>query len=76
MGSSFYPKEYIQETVILFQNNILLCFDEMQSDLEELKKFGFEHYNVSPDLICCGKGMGSGFPLSGVTQVKKLWIIN
>ena len=30
------------------------------------KKFGFEHYNVKPDMICCGKGMGSGFPLSGV----------
>ena len=36
------------------------------------KKFGFEHYNVSPDLICCGKGMGSGFPLSGVITSKKV----
>ena len=28
------------------------------------KKFGFEHYKVKPDMICCGKGMGSGFSLS------------
>jgi 4-aminobutyrate aminotransferase/diaminobutyrate-pyruvate transaminase/4-aminobutyrate aminotransferase/(S)-3-amino-2-methylpropionate transaminase len=28
--------------------------------------FGFEHYGVSPDLICCGKGITSGLPLSAV----------
>ena len=30
------------------------------------KAFGFQHYDVVPDLICCGKGMGNGYPLSGV----------
>ena len=30
------------------------------------KNFGFQHYDVVPDLICCGKGMGNGYPLSGV----------
>jgi len=30
------------------------------------KAFGFQHYDVMPDLICCGKGMGNGYPLSGV----------
>jgi len=30
------------------------------------KAFGFEHYNVKPDLICCGKGMGGGLSLSAV----------
>ena len=35
-------------------------------------KFGFEYYNVKPDLICCGKGMGGGFPLSGLIGRKKL----
>ena len=31
-----------------------------------LMAFGYQHYGVSPDLICCGKGMGNGYPLSGV----------
>ena len=39
------------------------------------KKFGFEHYNVKPDMICCGKGMGSGFPLSGVIASKRFLVI-
>jgi 4-aminobutyrate aminotransferase-like enzyme len=30
------------------------------------KMFGYEHYGVKPDLICCGKGMGGGVPISGV----------
>ena len=30
------------------------------------KNFGYEHYDVVPDLICIGKGMGGGVPLSGV----------
>ena len=30
------------------------------------KNFGYEHYEVIADLICCGKGMGGGFPISGV----------
>ena len=25
-----------------------------------------EHYGVTPDLICCGKGISSGMPLSAV----------
>ena len=36
------------------------------------KKFGYEHYNVLPDLICCGKGMGGGIAVSGVIGKKKI----
>jgi 4-aminobutyrate aminotransferase-like enzyme len=30
------------------------------------RKFGYEHYGVKPDLLCCGKGISTGFPLSAV----------
>jgi 4-aminobutyrate aminotransferase-like enzyme len=67
-GAFFYPREYVQEIrKICDQNEILLCFDEMQAGFGRTGlKFGYLHYEVKADLICCGKGMGGGFPLSGV----------
>ena len=67
-AAAFYPTSYIQELrKICDENDILLCFDEMQSGFGRTgKKFGYEHYGVRADLICCGKGMGGGFPISGV----------
>ena len=67
-AAAFYPKTYVQEIrSICDANGVLLCFDEMQSGFGRTgKNFGYEHYDVRADLICCGKGMGGGFPISGV----------
>ena len=74
-GAVFYPKDYVKQIEkFCLKNNILLCFDEMQSGFARTgKKFGFEHYNVNPDMICCGKGMGSGFSLSGIISSNKVF---
>jgi 4-aminobutyrate aminotransferase-like enzyme len=70
----FYPKEYVQALRdICDENDILLCFDEMQSGFGRTgMRFGYEHYEVKADLICCGKGMGGGFPISGVIGKAKV----
>jgi 4-aminobutyrate aminotransferase-like enzyme len=73
-GAIYYPKEYVK---LLFKickkNNILITFDEMQSGFARTGyKFGYEYYGVKPDLICCGKGMGGGIPISGVIGKKNL----
>lgn len=67
-GAVFYPKDFVQEIEnICRDNKILLTFDEMQSGFGRTGyKFGYEYYNVTPDLLCMGKGMGGGVPLSGV----------
>ena len=67
-GAIFYPKEFVQLIKKLcLKNNILLCFDEMQSGFGRTgKKYGYQHYDVDADIICCGKGIGSGLPLSAV----------
>lgn len=67
-GAVFYPPEYIQAIESICKKyGILLAFDEMQSGFARTgRKFGYQHYDVKPDLICCGKGMGGGVPLSGV----------
>ena len=73
-GAIFYPKEFVKEiSKLCKQNKILLTFDEMQAGFGRTgKKFGYEHYDVKPDLICCGKGMGGGVALSGVIGKKKI----
>jgi 4-aminobutyrate aminotransferase-like enzyme len=49
------------------QHNVVLVFDEVQAGFGRTGKFwGFEHYGVTPDLICCGKGISSSLPLSAV----------
>jgi 4-aminobutyrate aminotransferase-like enzyme len=67
-GVLFYPKSYIKALVnFAKENNILVCFDEMQSGFYRTgKKFGYKHYDIEPDMICIGKGMGSGLPISGI----------
>ena len=67
-GAFFYPKSFVKAVrEVCDRFSILMCFDEMQAGFARTgKKFGFEHYDVTPDLFCCGKGMGGGLPLSGV----------
>jgi 4-aminobutyrate aminotransferase-like enzyme len=67
-GAVFYPVEFVKAVEkVCREHSILLTFDEMQAGFGRTgKAFGFQHYEVTPDLICCGKGMGGGLPLSGV----------
>lgn len=67
-GAVFYPKDFVKEIEnICRKNDILLTFDEMQGGFGRTgQRFGYNHYDVKPDLLCVGKGMGGGVPLSGV----------
>ncbi len=67
-GAVFYPKDFVQAIEkVCRSNGILLAFDEMQAGFGRTgQKFGYQHYDVTPDLLCTGKGMGGGVPLSGV----------
>jgi 4-aminobutyrate aminotransferase-like enzyme len=73
-GALYYPKEYIKLLdKICKKNKILITFDEMQSGFGRTGyRFGYEYYGIKPDLICCGKGMGGGIPVSGVLGRKKI----
>ncbi len=73
-GAYFYPKEYVQELRRLCDEfGVLMAFDEMQSGFGRTgKNFGYEHYGVRADLLCCGKGMGGGLPISGVIGSAKV----
>ncbi|MBP9733418.1 MAG: aspartate aminotransferase family protein [Candidatus Omnitrophica bacterium] len=52
----------------------LLIFDEIYSGFCRTGKwFAFEHYGVTPDLICLGKGMSNGFPISACVSSSKIF---
>jgi 4-aminobutyrate aminotransferase/diaminobutyrate-pyruvate transaminase/4-aminobutyrate aminotransferase/(S)-3-amino-2-methylpropionate transaminase len=67
-NASFAPPEYIQKLrAWCDRQQALLIFDEVQAGFGRTGRFwGFEHYDVTPDLICCGKGISSGLPISAV----------
>ena len=67
-NASFAPPEYMQKLrAWCNQHQALLICDEVQAGFGRTGKFwGFEHYGVVPDVICCGKGISSGMPISAV----------
>jgi 4-aminobutyrate aminotransferase len=49
------------------QHQILLITDEIQSGFGRTGRwFGFEHFEIVPDIMTVAKGLASGLPLSGV----------
>jgi 4-aminobutyrate aminotransferase-like enzyme len=68
VGPDFAPVEYVRQLAEWCKRyDIVLTFDEVQAGFARTGKFwAFEHYGVTPDLICCGKGISSSLPLSAV----------
>lgn len=68
VGPDFAPVAYVRQlSDWCKRHNVVLIFDEVQAGFGRTGKFwAFEHYGVTPDLICCGKGISSSLPLSAV----------
>ncbi len=50
----------------------LLILDEIQPGIGRTgKMFGFENYNVVPDIVVMGKGLGGGLPVGAFTAAAK-----
>ncbi|TLD70552.1 aspartate aminotransferase family protein [Phragmitibacter flavus] len=68
VGPDFAPVAYVQELAAWCkQHDVILAMDEVQAGFGRTGKFwAFEHYGITPDLICCGKGISSSLPISAV----------
>lgn len=54
------------------QTGTLLIFDEVQMGFGRTGKlFGFEHFNIVPDIICLAKAMGGGMPVGAFISSKE-----
>lgn len=62
------PPEYLPMVQELCRRHgILLIADEIQTGYGRTGRFfAAEHFGIEPDLICVGKSMAAGLPLSGV----------
>ncbi|MEO0231157.1 MAG: aspartate aminotransferase family protein [candidate division WOR-3 bacterium] len=65
-GINLPPFPFIKELAsICKREDIILIFDEIFTGLGRTgKMFAYEWFDVKPDIICIGKGIASGFPLS------------
>ena len=69
-GAMAAPKEYIQKVrEFCHRQDILFIFDEVQSSFGRSgSMFAFEQVGIEPDIVCLGKGISSGVPLSAVAM--------
>ena len=75
-GAGFIlPEEgYLQKVKTRCQAvGALLILDEIQPGFGRTGKFfGFEHFNVTPDILVMGKGMGGGLPVGAFSASHEL----
>ena len=73
-SAEFASKEYVKLLKKWCEDNkVLLIIDEIQSGFGRTGKlFAYEHFDVTPDIIVCAKGISSSLPLSCVITNNKI----
>ena len=66
-GVNILDTAFVKEVVkICNSKDIIVIFDEVQCGIGRTGKlFGFNHFNVSPDIVTIAKGLGGGLPIGG-----------
>ena len=67
-------KNFVREVCDLaIANDILIIFDEVQCGISRTGNlFGFNEFNVTPDIITTAKGLGAGLPIGATLCNEKL----
>lgn len=68
------PTQEFMESLneICKETDCILIIDEVQMGFGRTGKlFGFEHFNIEPDIICIAKGMGGGMPIGAFISSKE-----
>jgi len=55
------------------QNGGIIIINEVTAGIGRTGKwFGFEHFEITPDIVVCGKGIGNGYPVSVIAISKNI----
>lgn len=73
-GTLEAPPDYFEKVYAKVRAAGGLCIaDEVQAGLSRTgKNWGFEHYNVIPDIVTLGKPMGDGHPVAAVVTTPEI----
>jgi 4-aminobutyrate aminotransferase-like enzyme len=66
-GGSYHPQHAYMQLLADFcqEHDLVFILDEIQSNFGRTGPlYAFTHYGVEPDIVCLGKGLGNGIPVS------------
>lgn len=68
------PEDLIKAIEVkIRENKGFIVVDEVTTGIGRTGKwFGYEYYNISPDIVSCGKGIGNGYPVSVIAMSKQM----
>jgi acetylornithine/N-succinyldiaminopimelate aminotransferase len=72
-GMVRFPSKQLIEKIVqkIRENDGLIMSNEITTGIGRTGKwFGYQHYDIQPDVVAMGKGIGNGFPAS-VTAISK-----
>ena len=75
-GGSFHPHpEYLQLLQrFCHERDLLFILDEVQSNFGRTgTMYAFTRYGIEPDIVCLGKGLGNGVPVSAAVGPRTLF---
>lgn len=75
MGLVRFPEHSLVEKIagIVRANGGIVISNEVTTGIGRTGKwFGYQHYNIQPDIIAMGKGLGNGYPVSAVAVSERI----
>ncbi|MDP7018449.1 MAG: aminotransferase class III-fold pyridoxal phosphate-dependent enzyme [Pirellulaceae bacterium] len=75
-GGSYHPQpEYLQLLQeFCREHDLLFILDEIQSNFGRTgAMYAFTHYGIEPDVVCLGKGLGNGVPVSAAVGPRSVF---
>jgi len=74
-GLAKFPPKHLVKTLaeIIKKNGGLIMANEVTTGMGRTGLwFGYQHYEIKPDIVALGKGLGNGYPVSAVAMTQEV----